>query len=128
VKRILTGILTGLLAGFFTPALAGPPEGMIQKMTPIHMMCLQADVDPHHLSTLMGALITDYGVWIAETWSTDAAKTKRIVYIVNDRTGMVGVLLNTDHETCIAFSGQDRQVFVMPDGHPVGRLNEDTET
>ena len=126
IKSIIA--TAALVAAFFMPAWAAPPEGMIQKMAPIHMMCLQADVDPHHLSTLMGALITDYGVWVAETWSTDAAKTMRIVYIINDRTGMVGVLLNTDYETCIAFSGQDRQVFVMPDDHPVGKLNEDQKT
>ena len=127
MKRLLTGILTGLLAGFFTSALAGPPEGMIRKMTMLPMTCLQADANPNHFSTLVGALIEDYGVWIAETWSADAAKTKRIAYILNDRTGMVGVLMNTDHETCIAFSGQDRKVFVMPDDHPVGKLNENKD-
>ena len=128
MKRFVKFFLAGCLAGFFLTASASPPEGMIQKMTPIHMMCLTADADPHHFSTLMGALITDYGVWIAETWSADAAKTKRIAYIINDRTGMVGVLMNTDHETCIAFSGQDRKVYVMPDGHPIGKMNEDVDT
>ncbi len=120
-------VLSALLVFMALPVLAGPPEGLIRKMTMLPMMCLQADVNPNHFSVLVGALVTDYGVWIAETWSADAAKTKRIAYILNDRTGMVGVLMNTDHETCIAFSGQDRKVFVMPDDHPVGKLNENKD-
>ena len=128
MKRFVKLFLAGFLAGFFLTASAGPPEGMVRKMSMLPMMCLQSDANPNHFSTLVGALIEDYGVWIAETWSADPAKTKRIAYIVNSRTGMVGVLMNTDHETCIAFSGQDRKVYVMPDGHPVGKLNEDVGT
>jgi len=127
VKRLLIA-LTAALAAFFTSAQAGPPEGMIRKMTMLPMMCLQADVDPNHFVTLIGALIEDYGVNISMTFSADAAKTKRIAIIENPDTDMVGVLMNTDHETCIAFSGQDRKVFVRPADHPTGALNEDQGT
>lgn len=127
MKRLLIA-LTAALAAFFTSAQAGPPEGMIRKMTMLPMMCLQADVDPNHFVTLIGALIEDYGVNISMTFSADAAKTKRIAIIENPDTDMVGVLMNTDHETCIAFSGQDRKVFVRPADHPTGALNEDQGT
>ena len=124
MRRFLSLVLAGFLAGFFWSAQAGPPQGMIQKMSPMHMMCLQADVNPNHFATLMGRLIEDYGVWISMTFSADVEKTKRVAIIENSRTNMVGVLINTDHETCILVSGQDRKVFVMPDGHPVGKLNQ----
>ena len=128
IRDRLIALTAALAAFFWSTAIAGPPKGMIQKMTPIHTMCLQADVDPNHLVTLIGALIEDYGVNISMTFSADAAKTKRIAIIENPDTDMVGVMMNTDQETCIAFSGQDRKVFVRPADHPTGALNEDQGT
>ena len=115
-------------AFFWSKAWAGPPEGLIRKMTMLPMMCLQSDVDPNHFASLVGELTTDYGVHISMTFSADAEKTRRIAIIENPDVGMVGVLMNTDHETCIAFSGQDRKVFVRRSDHPIGKLNEDQGT
>ena len=125
MKRLLIGILTGFLAGFFSSALAGPPEGVVRKMTKLPMICLQADVTPNHFAPLVGDLTLDYGVNISMTFSADAEKSNRIAIVENPEVGMVGVLMNTDHETCIAFSGQDRKVFIRRPDHPIGILNED---
>lgn len=128
VKKFTIMLLTCLTAGFFTSAQAGPPEGVIRKMTMLPMICLQADVNPNHFATLVGELTLDYGVNISMTFSTDAEKSNRIAIIENPEVGMVGVLMNTDHETCIAFSGQDRKVFIRRPDHPIGILNEDKGT
>jgi len=128
VKRLLIGILTGLLAGFFTPALAGPPEGMVKQMIPFPAMCLPATVAENHFAVLMGALINDYGVHISMTFSASQDQSRRVAIIENPATGLAGVLMITDEQSCIAFSGEDRASFIRPPGHPVGAENEAPKT
>ena len=109
-------------------AFAGPPEGMVKQMIPFPAMCLPATVEKHHFATLMGALINDYGVHISMTFSASLDQSQRVAIIENPATGLAGVLMITDEQTCIAFSGQDRQEFIRPPDHPVGAENEDTKT
>ena len=45
----------------------------------------------------------------------------------NPATGLAGVLMITDEQTCIAFSGEDRKEFIRPPDHPMGEANEDTK-
>ena len=118
-----------LVAAFFTPtALAGPPEGMVKQMIPFPAMCLPATAEPHHFAALMGALISDYGGFISLTFSASQDQSKRIAIIQNDATGLAGVLMITDEQSCIAFSGEDKQDYVRPPNHPVGTENEAPKT
>jgi hypothetical protein len=110
------------------PALAGPPEGMVKQMIPFPAMCLPATAEKHHFAVLMGALIEDYGVHISMTFSASLDQSQRVAIIENPDTGLAGVLMITDEQTCIAFSGEDRQEFIRPPDHPTGAANEDPKT
>ena len=109
-------------------SLAGPPKGMVRQMIPFPAMCLPATVAENHFAVLMGALITDYGVHISMTFSASPDQSKRVAIIENPHSGLAGVLMITDEQTCIAFSGQDRQEFIRPPDHPVGAENEAPKT
>ena len=108
-------------------AFAGPPEGMVKQMIPFPAMCLPATVAKNHFAVLMGALIADYGVHISMTFSASLDQSRRVAIIENPATGLAGVLMITDEQTCIAFSGEDRQEFIRPPDHPIGEANEDTK-
>ena len=108
-------------------AHAGPPEGMVKQMIPFPAMCLPATVAENHFAVLMGALITDYGVHISMTFSASLDQSRRVAIIENPATGLAGVLMITDEQTCIAFSGEDRKEFIRPPDHPIGEANEDTK-
>ena len=111
-----------------TSAFAGPPEGMVKQMIPFPAMCLPATVEEHHFAALMGALISDYGVHISMTFSSTPDQSHRVAIIENPGTGLAGVLMITDEQTCIAFSGEDRKAFIRPPDHPVGEVNQDMKT
>tara|TARA_B100001146_G_scaffold218880_1_gene225291 strand:+ start:760 stop:1143 length:384 start_codon:yes stop_codon:yes gene_type:complete len=127
VKRFLIA-LTAALAAFFTSAKAGPPEGMVRQMIPFPAMCLPATAEKHHFAALMKALISDYGVHISLSFSASQDQSRRVVIIENPHSGLAGVLMITDEQTCIAFSGEDRQEFIRPPDHPVGTANEAPKT
>ena len=120
--RTLLTILTFLIT---SPVLAGPPEGMVRQMIPFPAMCLPATVEKHHFAALMGALISDYGVHISMTFSASQDQSRRVAIIENPDTGLAAVLMITDEQTCIAFSGEDRKEYIRPPNHPVGTENED---
>jgi len=124
MKTLLT-ILTLLVT---SSVLAGPPEGMVKQMIPFPAMCLPATVEQHHFAALMGALIDDYGVHISMTFSATQDQSKRVAIIENPDSGLAAVLMITDEQTCIAFSGEDRQVYIRPPDHPVGTENEAPKT
>ena len=111
-----------------TPVFAGPPEGMVKQMIPFPAMCLPATVEEHHFAALMGALISDYGVHISMTFSASPFQSQRVAIIENPDTGLAGVLIITDEQTCIALSGEGRQEFIRPPDHPVGAENEAPKT
>ena len=117
-----------LVAAFFTSAQAGPPEGMVKQMIPFPAMCLPATAEPHHFAALMKELISDYGVHISLSFSASQDQSRRVVIIENPHSGLAGVLMITDEQSCIAFSGEDRQAFIRPPNHPVGEANEDPKT
>ena len=111
-----------------TSAFAKPPEGMVKQMIPFPAMCLPATAEKHHFAALMGALIADYGVHISMTFSASPFQSQRVAIIENPDTGLAGVLIITDEQTCIALSGEGRQEFIRPPDHPVGAENEDPKT
>ena len=110
-----------------SPISAGPPEGMERQMIPFPAMCLPATVAKNHFAVLIGALISDYGVHISTTFSASQDQSKRVAIIENPATGLAGVLMITDEQTCIAFSGEDRQGFIRPPDHPIGEENMDPQ-
>ena len=122
IKAFLLSLL------LMVPAYAGPPEGMVKQMIPFPAMCLPATVEKHHFAALMGALISDYGVHISMTFSASQDQSRRVAIIENPATGLAGVLMIMDDQTCIAFSGEDRQVYIRPPNHPVGEENEAPKT
>ena len=128
MKKLLVGMAVAMFCFMLHEVKAGPPEGMVKQMIPFPAMCLPATVEKHHFAALMGALISDYGVHISMTFSSNPDQSQRVVIIENPHSGLAGVLMITDEESCIAFSGEDRKVFVRPPDHPMGELNMDTET
>ena len=123
----MKALLLGLVALIAFPVSAGPPKGMERQMIPFPAMCLPATVAKNHFAVLMGALITDYGVHISMTFSASQDQSRRVAIIENPATGLAGVLMITDEQTCIAFSGEDRKEFVRPPGHPIGASIKDPE-
>ena len=101
---------------------------MVKQMIPFPAMCLPATVEKHHFAALMGALISDYGVHISMTFSASPFQHQRVAIIENPDTGLAGVLIITDEQTCIALSGEGRQEFIRPPDHPVGAENEAPKT
>ena len=116
-----------ILLALSIPAYGGPPEGMVKQMIPFPAMCLPATVAENHFAVLRGALITDYGVHISMTFSASQDQSRRVAIIENPATGLAGVLMVTDEQTCIAFSGENRKEFIRPPDHPIGEANEDTK-
>ena len=113
---------------FSSIAFAGPPEGMVKQMIPFPAMCLPATAEKHHFAALMGALIDDYGVHISMTFSATQDQSKRVAIIENPDSGLAAVLMITDEQTCIAFSGEDRKIYIRPPNHPAGTENEVPKT
>ena len=124
MKKIILAIAFLMFSAMLYEVKAGPPEGMVKQMIPFPAMCLPATVEKHHFATLMGALINDYGVHISMTFSASQDQSRRVAIIENPATGLAGVLMITDEQTCIAFSGEDRQGYIRPPNHPVGAENE----
>ena len=128
MKKIIVGLAIFLFSVMLYEVKAGPPEGMERQMIPFPAMCLPATVEKHHFAALMGALISDYGVHISMTFSASPFQSQRVAIIENPDTGLAGVLIITDEQTCIALSGEGRQEFIRPPDHPVGAENEAPKT
>ena len=128
MKKIIIALALFMFSAMLYEVKAGPPQGMERQMIPFPAMCLPATAAQNHFATLMGALITDYGVHISMTFSASPDQSKRVVIIEHPHSGLAGVLMLTDEKTCIAFSGEDRKHFIRPPDHPMGELNQDTET
>ena len=127
IKKTIAGIAIAMFCFMLSDVSAGPPKGMVKQMIPFPAMCLPATVAENHFAVLMGALIADYGVHISMTFSANQDQSRRVAIIENPATGLAGVLMITDEQTCIAFSGEDRKEFIRPPDHPMGEANEDTK-
>ena len=128
MKKIIVALAVLMFSAMLYEVKAGPPKGMVRQMIPFPAMCLPATVAENHFAILMGALITDYGVHISMTFSASPDQSRRVAIIENPATGLAGVLMITDEQTCIAFSGEDRQEFIRPPDHPIGEANQDPQT
>ena len=76
---------------------------------PIPSNVLTSDSGRKSFRCSHGRLIQDYGVHISMTFSASQDQSRRVAIIENPATGLAGVLMITDEQTCIAFSGEDRQ-------------------
>jgi len=121
-------LIFSLLLLFPLVTFSGPPEGIVKQMIPFPAMCLPATVAENHFAVLMGALIQDYGVHISMTFSASLDQSRRVAIIENPHSGLAGVLMITDEQSCIAFSGEDRKAFIRPPDHPMGAANEAPQT
>ena len=128
MKKIILAIAFLMFSAMIYEVKAGPPEGMVKQMIPFPAMCLPATVEKHHFAALMGALISDYGVHISMTFSASQDQSRRVAIIENPDTSLAAVLMITDEQTCIAFSGEDRKEYIRPPNHPVGTENEAPKT
>jgi hypothetical protein len=104
VKTLLT-ILTLLIS---SSLLAGPPEDSKKLMIPFPVICTPG------MTSMMGALTTDYAVHISMTF--EETPITGIVVLHNPDTQTAAVLHISEARTCLIFSGLNAQTFVRPEG------------
>ena len=107
MKRFLIA-LTAALAAFFTAVEAGAPEDSRKLMLPFPVVCTPG------MTSMMGALTTDYAVHISMTF--EETPITGIVVVHNPNTQTAAVLHISEARTCVVFSGLKAQTFVRPEG------------
>ena len=80
------------------------------------------------LSSLMGALTTDYAVHVAATFTENPEAF--IMIVENPDTETAAIIRITTQSACLIFSGVDLQHFTRPEGMapPEASINRNTET
>ena len=89
-------------------AHAGPPEDAKNLMIPFPVVCTPG------MTSMMGALTTDYAVHISMTF--EETPITGIVVVHNPNTQTAAVLHISEARTCLVFSGLNAQTFVRPEG------------
>ena len=89
-------------------AHAGPPEDAKKLMIPFPVICTPG------MTSMMGALTTDYAVHISMTF--EETPITGIVVVHNPNTQTAAVLHISEARTCLVFSGLNAQTFVRPEG------------
>jgi len=89
-------------------AHAGPPEDAKKLMIPFPVVCTPG------MTSMMGALTTDYAVHISMTF--EETPITGIVVVHNPNTQTAAVLHISEARTCLVFSGLNAQTFVRPEG------------
>ena len=90
------------------PAYAGPPEDAKKLMIPFPVVCTPG------MTSMMGALTTDYAVHISMTF--EETPITGVVVVYNPNTETAAVLHISEARTCLVFSGLNAQTFVRPEG------------
>jgi len=90
------------------PAFAGPPEDSKKLMMPFPVVCTPG------VTSMMGALTTDYAVHISMTF--EETPITGVVILHNPDTNTAAVLHISEARTCLVFSGLNAQTFVRPEG------------
>ena len=80
------------------------------------------------LSSLLGALTTDYAVHVSATFIENPESY--IMIVENPDTETAAIIRITEHSSCLIFSGVDLQHFTRPDGMapPKESIERNTET
>jgi hypothetical protein len=118
MKKILLIILLA-----FTPLVnAGAPVDSYKEMKAYPVLCTPM------LSSLMGALTTDYAVHVASTFQENPEAY--IMIVENPDTETAAIIRITRNSACLIFSGVDLQHFSRPEGMapPKASINRNTET
>jgi len=97
-----------LLALAMPIAYAGAPEDARKLMMPFPVVCTPG------MTSMMGALTTDYAVHISMTF--EETPITGIVVVHNPNTQTAAVLHISEARTCLVFSGLNAQTFVRPEG------------
>ena len=102
IKAFLLSLL------LMVPAFAGPPEDAKKLMMPFPVVCTPG------MTSMMGALTTDYAVHISMTF--EETPITGVVVVYNPNTQTAAVLHISKARTCLVFSGLNAQTFVRPEG------------
>ena len=102
----MKALLLSLL--LMVPAFAGPPEDAKKLMIPFPVVCTPG------MTSMMGALTTDYAVHISMTF--EETPITGVVVLHNPNTHTAAVLHISEARTCLVFSGLNAQTFVRPEG------------
>ena len=102
IKAFLLSLL------LMVPAFAGPPEDAKKLMMPFPVVCTPG------MTSMMGALTTDYAVHISMTF--EETPITGVVVVYNPNTETAAVLHISEARTCLVFSGLNAQTFVRPEG------------
>ena len=103
---MMKALLLSLL--LMVPAFAGPPEDSKKLMMPFPVVCTPS------VTSMMGALTTDYAVHISMTF--EETPITGIVVVYNPNTRTAAVLHISEARTCLVFSGLKAQTFDRPEG------------
>ena len=104
------------------PAYAGAPVDSYKEIKAYHVLCTPT------LSSLMGALTTDYAVHVASTFVENPEA--HIMIVENPDTETAAIIRITQQSACLIFSGTDLQHFSRPDGMapPEASIERNPET
>ena len=103
-------LIFSLLLLFPLVLFAGPPEDAKKLMIPFPVVCTPG------MTSMMGALTTDYAVHISMTF--EESPITGVVVVHNPNTQTAAVLHISESRTCLVFSGSNAQTFVRPEGMP----------
>ena len=104
----MRNFIFSLLLLFPLSVFAGPPKDAKKLMIPFPVVCTPG------MTSMMGALTTDYAVHISMTF--EETPITGIVVVHNPNTQTAAVLHISEARTCLVFSGLNAQTFVRPDG------------
>ena len=104
------------------PAYAGAPVDSYKEIKAYHVLCTPT------LSSLMGALTTDYAVHVASTFTENPEAF--IMIVENPDTETAAIIRITEQSACLIFSGIELQHFTRPEGMapPKASINRNKET
>ena len=108
MKKILVGIAVTMFCFMLHEVKAGAPEDARKMMLPFPVVCTPG------MTSMMGALTTDYAVHISMTF--EETPITGIVVLQNPDTLTAAVLYISAERTCLIFSGLNLQVFDRPEG------------
>jgi len=108
MKKILVGIAVTMFCFMLHEVSAGAPEDAKKLMIPFPVVCTPG------MTSMMGALTTDYAVHISMTF--EETPITGIVIVHNPNTQTAAVLHISEARTCLVFSGLNAQTFVRPEG------------
>ena len=110
MKRLTKLFLTGLMAGFFMTASAGPPPGGQGRMLPFQTYCHADEL------LMIKAVMMSFGQHISIVGSTHGGLTIHI--FENPDEGTMSIMATSDAqppaESCLIFSLKDVEHYVRP--------------